>query len=393
MATEIPSQQDLYELFKNELQTRAPQITDFEEGSIADSLAGATSVGGQELLKVMVQFFGKTFFNTANGPEVTGSSDDLEFLAVDHFGQSFARPEATPAVGTVEFTRPTTGAGNVLIPAGTIVKTNKDADGNEQRFTVDSDVTMIGLSVNANVTAEVAGTEGNVGVNTVINIESALTDGTIVVNNSVAFSGGAAEQTDTEYREFIRNNVELIRGATKAAIQAAALNVSGVDSATAVENLQSVIQWDIGTGTPVGASFFIPRVQLYIADSFGSASQALIDAVDEAVFVVRACGVKIDIFGATPLPMNWSATLTLDPGGPNFPEFSTDTTRIVESMTKYILDLPIGTGFSRGLARLAMLSIWGPSGTGDLTDFTTNLPTGDIAAATTDKLIPGTVTA
>jgi len=393
MAIDVPSQQDLYDLMKNEIQTRAPQITDFEDGSIADSLAGIGSVGGNELLKVLLQFFAKTYFSTANGPEITGNDDDLAALAVDHFGSSFARPAAVPAVGTVTFSRPTATAGNVVIPVGTIVKTDKDADGNEQRFKTTAAVTMVALSIEANVEAVVAGADGNVGGGSVVNIEDSLTDDTVVVTNALTFAGGANQQSDAEYREFIRNKVEIIRGATKAAIEAAAVNVSGVQTATAIETLQTVIEWDIGGSAPIGVPFVIPRVKLYVADSSGTASAALIALVEAAILEVRACGVRIEVIGATPFALDWSASLSLNPSGPNFATLSTDTEMIVESMRQYIQTLPIGTGFNRNVARAAILAIWGSSGTNDLTDFTNNLPTGDIVVSATQKLIDGTVTA
>jgi len=392
MATTIPSQQDLYDLFQNEVQSRAPELTDFEEGSKLDSLAGATSVGGQEVLKSLVDLFAKTYFSTANGPSITGGPDDLQTLAVDHFGDDFARPAAAPAVGVVGFSRP--GAGpSVLIPAGTIVKTDKDASGNEIRFATVAAVTMTGLSINASVEASEAGTDGNVNVGTVTKIESSLTDPTVVVTNADAFSGGEAEDTDAEYREFIRNKIETLRGATKAAIEAAALNISGIEIATAIEDLQTVIEWDIGGSATVGSFFSIPRVRLFVADANGTASQALIDLVIAAVFAVRAAGVKVDVVAATPLNVNWTISVTLNAGGPNFALLSTDTTILEDSMSQYVRDLPIGTGFDKGLAKLAIMAIWGPSGTNDLTDLTISVPTGNIAATATDKLIPGTIEA
>jgi hypothetical protein len=60
-------------------------------------------------------------------------------------------------------------------------------------------------------------------------------------------------------------------------------------------------------------------------------------------------------------------------------------------MEQYLRDLPVGTGFDKGLAKLAIMAIWGPSGTNDLTDFITSVPVGNISAAATDKVIPGTV--
>jgi hypothetical protein len=369
MALQVPSQQELYDLYKNEVQSRNPALTDFEEGSKLDSLGGGFSTAGQQIVKFIIDNFAKTFFATAHGPEVTGSTDDLELLAVDHFGDSFARPAAEQAIGVVTFTRPTSGAGNVTILAGTIVKTAKNANGEEQRFQTLATVVMTGLSINASVEAVNAGTEGNVLANTVTILETALTDPTIAVNNTAPFTGGEAEDTDAEYREFIRNKIETLRGATKAAIEAAANNVPGVETATAIESLQVVIEWDIGGSMTVGDYFRIPRVRLYIADVNGTASQALLDAVIAAIEFVRACGVRIDVIAATALSVNWTISISL------------------------IRDLPVGTGFDRGLAKLAIMAIWGPSGTDDLTDMTNIIPTGNITATAVQKLIPGTMEA
>lgn len=391
MATQVPSQQELYDLFKNEVQSRNPNLTDFEEGSILDSVGGGLSTAGAEVSRGIIEAFAKTFFATANGPEVTGGPDDLEQLATDHFGDAFARPAAAPAIGNVTFSRPTSAAGNVTIPAGTIVKTAKDANGAEQRFATETIVVMTGLSIQASVTAVVAGTDGNVNPNTVVVIENALTDPTVVVTNPLTFSGGEAEDTDAEYREFIRLKIETLRGATKAAIEAAALNIPGIETATAIENLQTVIEWDIGGSMTVGTYFTIPRVKLYVADVNGVASLALIEAVEDAVLLVRACGVRVDVVGATALAVNWAAAITLNPGGPNYATLSSDASQIVETMEQYLRDLPIGTGFDKGLAKLAMMAIWGPSGTTDLTDFVIAVPVGNVSATATQKIIPGTV--
>jgi len=392
MATQVPSQQELYDLFKNEVQARNPDLTDFEDGSKLDSLGGGFSTAGQEVTKLIIDQFAKTFFATSNGPEVTGGPDDLELLATDHFGTSFARPPAAPAVGVANFSRPTTGAGNVSILAGTIVKTKKNANGVEQSFATISNVTMTGLTINASVQASVAGADGNVGIGQVIVIQTALTDPTVVVTNAAIFSGGEQEDTDAEYREFIRNKIETLRGATKAAIEAAALNVPGIETATAIEDSIAVREWDIATSTNVGTYFRIPRVRLFVADINGVASLALINLVDAAVLVIRACGVKVETISAVALSINWSASIVLNPSGPSFTEFASDPQRIIDSMAQYLRDRPIGTGFDKGLAKLAIMAIWGPSGTNDLTDFNTSVPVGNVSATATDKIIPGTVT-
>ena len=392
MASDIPTQGELYDLFKNEVQSRAPRLTDFEEGSNLDAMGGGFSVGAQEVVKFTIDNFAKTFFNTANGPSVTGGPDDLERLAVDHFGANFRRPLASRALATVTFTRPVDN-GPVVISEGTIVKTDKDSNGIEYRFQTVLDFTLTGLGGSASVEAIEPGSDSNVAPNTIINIETALTDPSLVVDNILGAVGGAPIPDDPEYREFIRRNVETIRGATASAIEAAALNVAGVTTATAIESVVDVIEYDIATGLPrVGAvPFKFPRGVLYVADANGTASQALIDNVREATSTVRACGVVKEVVGATPLQIDWSASYTLNPDGPNFAELNSNSTRVRESMEQYIRDLPIGQLFDRGLSRLAVLAIWGPDGTNDLTDFVTNSPTGNVAAAPTEKLIPGNV--
>jgi hypothetical protein len=154
-----------------------------------------------------------------------------------------------------------------------------------------------------------------------------------------------------------------------------------------------VIEWDVGLEAPkVGELFFrIPKASLYIADANGTASSLLISDVTTAIDPVRACGVEIQIFGATPLVLNWSASFTLNPSGPNYAILSSDPQLVLDSMSEYLSKLPIGTGFSRVLANNAIFTQWGPSGTGDLTSFQTVTPVGDVAASAVTKIVPGTL--
>ena len=387
----VKSIQELYDEFIAELQAQAPDLTDTHEGSIIDVLAGVTSTAVSELSRITVDEFAKTFFSTAHGPEVTGGPDDLETLAVDHFGDSFARPEATKATGTVTFSRPNTDAGNVTIAAGTIVKTEPNANGVSQRFEVVSTVTLTTTTINASVRAIVAGIDGNILANKCTKIETTLTDNTVTVNNGSAFAGGEPTQTDAEYRETIRLLIETLRGATLSAIQSKALTVDGVDKATAIEFLQYVNEINISNLNLIGDYFSIPRVKLYISDVNGTASQALIDDVQDAVDTTRAAGVRVEVVAAVALSQNWTATITLNPSGPNFATLQTDTTMLTDDMRKYIQDLAIGTDFIRADAEAYIMALWGPSGTDDLVDFSTTVPSGDVSVAANQKLIPNTM--
>lgn len=395
---DLKSQEQYYEDWKNAVQAIAPDLTDWSEGSELDALGGATSEAGNEFSLIVSTAFNKTFFETADGPEITGGPDDLQTLAVDHFGPSFARPGPQPAQGLVTFSRPTTGAGNVLIKGrdggspgtGVIVKTPPDANGQSQRYEVLLSVTLTGLTINASVEASVAGASSNQpNIDTVTVIETALTDGTVVVNNPQPLVGGSDTLDDAAYREFIYNEIEAVRGATLDAIEAKAKTVPGVVFATGIEKELIVKVWDIPTSLTVGDYFYIPFAYLYVADANGSADAALLAAVKAAVDMVRAAGVQVTIVGATPLSLNWEGTLTFNPSGPNFATLSIDPTPIKKSMTDYINNLPIGTGFVRADARVGILATWGPLGTNDLTDFETVDPVGDVSATPVQKLIPG----
>lgn len=379
--------QELLIIYRQEVQGLRPGLTDFSEGSINDIMAGGMSSVVQEATRVLVQAFRKTFFRSAEGT-------DLETLAIDHFGSTFGRPGIKKAVGIAKFTRPTDTAGDVTITVGDIVKTSIDANGNSQRFVILATVTMTALEIFASIEAVIGGPDGDVGPGNIDVIETTLTDPTVVVTNELSTAGGDPEENDELYRETIIQLIQTLKGATKQAITARALTVPGVETASPIEKVITVIEFNPATQTTIGDPFLIPDSKLYIADANGSANQALIDLVVTALFEVRACGVLIDVVGATAQNLDWTVALTLNPNGPNFILFQTNTQLIKDSMKQFIDNLPIGATFSRELARNAILLIWGPTpagGSGDLTDFATTIPAGDIDPADNIKLIAGTM--
>lgn len=396
MSVPVKTQQELYQLFLDVLQDFAPDLDDVNEGSTNDTLAGVFSLAATELTRLTVDRFNKTFFDLAGGPDETGGPDDLQTLAVDHFGTDFERPQAVQAVDTVTFSRPTNTAGQILIPAGTIVKTVLDANGVSQRYSTNTDVLLTNVSAGSDlsgataVTAVVAGAAGSATAGTITVIETALLDTTIVVTNAGNATGADAQNTPT-YRETIRNLILALAGATAAAIQAKAKTVSGITTATALEQAKTVIEWNPATGTPIGSYFRIPVPYLYVADATGTASAALLALVRTAVDTVRACGILINVSAATALPTNWTSSFTLNPAGPHYATLVNDSTLIKQAMADYINALPIGTSFVRATANAAMLALFGPAGTNDITAFSTSIPVGDVAAAATVKIVAGTI--
>ncbi len=473
MSLPLKSQQDLYNLFITVLQDNAPNLTDVLDGSTIDAMAGVFSIAGTELQRQTVQAFNKTFIDLANGPAITGGADDLQTLAVDHYGAAFARPGAVSAVDTETFSRPYSSVatyGAVSIISGAIVKTSPDANGNSQRYATDSLISLTaagftftclsasasigaiysnngqqftiktnlvagtslhaygtGLplasgtltkvsgtgdatitfsaysvpssdtSVSIGVEAVVAGASGNAAPGVISVIETTLLDPTILCSNT-GNATGENSQDDATYRETIRNLIVSLRAATAAAIKAIALTVPGVVIASTVQIETPVVFWNPATNLPLNPAvaglyeyFLIPFATLYVADSAGSANQALINAVQTAIAPYRAFGVFINVVGATPITVDWSGVIVLNPSGPNFALFSEDTSEIVASMSNYIATLGTGVSFVRADATAAILAIWGAAGTNDLTSFTTTVPTGDVTIGVNQNAIPGTV--
>jgi hypothetical protein len=383
----LKSQQELLEEFFLTVQAGSEDLTDDTEGSNLDTIAGAVTSAVAEIQRVSVDEFKKTFIDTAHGPAVTGGADDLQRLLVDHFGDQFARPDPTPGVGVVTFSRPNTDAGDVEILEGTVVRTRQNAAGSSQRFKVLTDVTLTGTSINASVEALVDGPSGNVLANTVVEIETALTDPTVTVNNAAPFSGGANTLTDAEYRQFARNLLKSLGGGSIEAIEAAAKTVAGVVTATGIEFIKIVKEWDVAADDAIGNAFRIVYPVLYIGDANGNASQPLKDAVAEAIEDVRAAGIQVHIEGFVAVSLNWTATITLDPSGPNYADLSVDPQPVIDSMILYLQNLTAGADFVKSTADAAILAEWAA----DLTNFVTSVPAGDVSIDANEKIIPGTV--
>ena len=196
----VITQKQFYDTMRDEIKGLS-NLSDFNAGSFLDIITGATSIAMNEISVQIISEFLKTYLSTAEG-------DDLEYLATDHFGPSFARPDATKATAIVKFSRPDNSAGDVVIGIGTTLKTPKDFAGNEILFTVTQQVTMTGTEINAPVTANDAGLNGNVAANAISVIETTLTDSSVVVTNESPAAGGAEKLDDSEYYEFIIDKIQ-----------------------------------------------------------------------------------------------------------------------------------------------------------------------------------------
>lgn len=209
---------------------------------------------------------------------------------------------ATKAKGTVYFTR-TGSSGNVNIPAGKIVKTLPDGEGNVYRFVTTVPVVLQDgqTEIAASVEAEEYGAGSNVVTGQITEIVTVI-PGVDAVENRLSWL--ESEGTDKEKDEPLRQRYFLawkaLSGVTKYAYESWALSVTGVVSVKILD------QHPRGEGT----------VDVIIKGTAGIPTQALIDAVDAVVQEERPINDNVEVKGPTAVNINIDAELELVFGTP-----------------------------------------------------------------------------
>lgn len=270
---EFPSFNDLFTIGKNEALLRNPKLSPAaidNKGSDINIILGMAASIGEEIGRFDLGKFSALFFQTASGT-------DLDRLAVDRF--NVPRKEAAAAVGSIRFSRPTTGAGNVFIATGTRVASSTIT------FKTTVDATLTGLTIDVPIAATTVGANTNVDAGTITNLIDSLTDPTVTVSNPLPTAGGADIETDSAYRLRLSNFILTLAKGTLSALTAAALAVPGVAVATAEDVLNP-------GAVPSGVA------RVFIADANGNSNQQLEDLVRAALDSVRAGGMQVSVAGA-----------------------------------------------------------------------------------------------
>lgn len=384
MAAPLLTKEQLYSIYKAAVQgadAENDKLTDWSEGSINDMFAGGAAAIGLELQFYIANGFSKTLIANTEG-------DEMDELIVDHYGDDFGRLGDIAAVGIATFTRISTVAAYTL-PAGTVIETATPVGGSPISFTTDIDLPfVIGQAVGyVSITAEIAGTSGNVSNGDINTIQPPIAG--LSVTNADDTAGGAQRFTDSEYQDYVGDKISEARGATDSGVAAKLRSVPGIVQATVQTLFQSVKNWNIAAGIVEGVAYTIVKSICYIADANGTANAALITKAEEALVLEKAAGANILIFGASAQTLDWTAHYVLNGAGPNFALLSVDNSSIKQTMRDYINNLGIGDDFVRATANAFVLSKWGPSGSNDITTFTTSVPSGDVSTGANIKLISG----
>lgn len=290
MADSLPTRDDFFQIGASEVlarsearpqQERLSREAVFTEGTDINIIIAACSAMADESTRQLAVRMAALYLDSAE-------EEDLDRLVADRFSPEIARKQAAPAVVPVTFSRPIppSAGAPVSIEAGKKVRTKQ---GTEFKL-VETASLAAGSTGPVTVSAEavLSGPAGNVEAGTITEIVAGLSDGEIVVTNLEPASGGRAVESDQSLRNRAREFFRTARRGTLPAIEAGALSVVGVESATAIEEL------DTGTGLPTG------RISVAIADKNGQSNTILAEAVLDALLEYRAGGIVVDVLTSVP---------------------------------------------------------------------------------------------
>jgi len=287
---DFPTSNDLFRIGRDEILALNPLVTRDaieRDGSDANIIVAGMAAIGDEVIGQLIDAQAGLFLDSAE-------KEALARLIFDRYG--LGPKAAAAAVGDVQFTTPVPTAGPFTIPSGTTLQTS---DGIQ--FITTADVTFPGASsgpVTASVRSVLAGADQQARVGTITSIVTQIPSSPVglAVTNALATAGAADAETDPAYRDRARRFFTTARRGTLAAIEAGAVAVPGIVTASAFEALDTL-------GRPA------KLVSLVIADSFTDAlaelgtvppayqtqSQALALTVFTALEDVRAAGIYVAV--------------------------------------------------------------------------------------------------
>ncbi|MGI6542978.1 MAG: baseplate J/gp47 family protein [Limnochordia bacterium] len=238
------------------LRAKGSRITDLNKGGVFRTLIELASQGVADIYKLILSVAPQGFVVYARG----------RWLDLHCEGMGITRFPATRTRGIVVFGRSKPG-GNVVIRAGSIVKTGVGTSGREMRYFVEEETVLPegALEVAVPVRAEFEGASFNVGPGYIDRLVTHIAGIETVYNpEGWIVEEGADEEDDESLRQrYLGRWDELATGATRAGYAAWARSVPGVVD-VAVDD-----RFPRGQGT----------VDVIITGPAGAPSQELIDEV------------------------------------------------------------------------------------------------------------------
>jgi hypothetical protein len=290
MAVDLPTRADLFQVGAQEVFSRAlarppgQRITPeavYTEGTDINIILAAASAMADEGIRHLAMRLAALFFGSSEG-------EDLDRLAADRFSSQLFRKQAGPAVVTLQFSRaaPPSTLQSWSLGIGKKVRTRS---GVEFKLTTPASL-QAGSTGPTTATAEavLSGQGGNVTSRTIVEFVEGQPDPALTVTNLEPAAGGDDVETDSAFRERVRDYFRTVQRGTLPAIEFGALQVQGVASAYAEE----VVDVE---GLPLGP------IRLYIADKAGQSNALLASSVRTGLREYRAGGVPVDVLSSRPV--------------------------------------------------------------------------------------------
>lgn len=335
---DFPDYRLLFRIARDEalrLNARLTRSVIEREGTDANVLLAGAAAAAEEVLAQLQLVEAGLFLDSAEGAA-------LDRLVFDRYG--LTRKPAAAAQGFVQFSTTVVNPSAFVIPSGTLLQT---ADG-VQYVTTAAATFPAGVTgpITVAVRSALAGVDQQAQIGSITSIVSQITGSPtdLVVTNEEATAGADDEETDESLRNRARLFFVTARRGTKSALEAAALGIPGVVTATAFEDLNT-------DGTPAR------RVQLVVADQFTIAlatfsedpppayetqAQALALTVQNGLSDVRAFGIQVDVIVAAVVLLPIILRLTYSAGA----DIPTTTTAARAAAVNYCNRLAPGQTFS-----------------------------------------------
>lgn len=352
------------------IQAKSTKFINFTIGSVLRSIVEANAAVGLWFQALIVQLLATTRASTSTGADLVSWFADYGFTMLP----------ASAATGLVTFSR-FTASSPALIPFGATLQT---ADGS-QLFTVIVDTTNAAYtpagyavaagitSVTVPVTANVAGSGGNVTIGQITSIAQSISY-IDTVTNGAAFTNGADQESEDAARSRFILYIAALARATKAAIGLAITTVQAGLAYTLVENQQY-------NGTVDNGYFYV-----VVDDGTGAPGSAFLNSVANAIDAVRGFTIRFSVFAPVVESATVLMTATIAPG------YDPTATKLLakNAVLGYINSLPLGTALP--FTRLAQVAYGASAGITNITAVTLNGGTADLAATPKQVIKSSSVT-
>lgn len=290
---DFPGQNEFFDLGKREIITRnaaiSPEIVD-REGSDANALVALAAAMADEVVTQLVGVEEGIFLDSAR-------DEKLDRLLFDRY--ALRRPQASPSLGSVEFSTTAAAAQSFNIDAGTLLQSTEGV-----QF-----VTQVAFTFPQNTTGPhavavrsvLAGLTQRAKAGTITSILSKITNAPtgLAVTNSKATSGGDERQSNEAFREVGRLFWTTAQRGTLGALERRALQVAGVRKARAIEVLDALGR-PARLVTLIIADAFTEQFATFSAvpPTYATQSQQLAVSVQNALSDTRAAGIYVQVLVA-----------------------------------------------------------------------------------------------